>query len=80
MKTVVLSGAGSGIGRATARVLEGAAGPEGVRLLLVGRSRAKLEETRAQTGNAAWRTSRDPENQGGTVVIGMPRAKCVGES
>jgi NADP-dependent 3-hydroxy acid dehydrogenase YdfG len=40
---IVLSGAGSGIGRATAQVLG-----EQARLVLVGRNRAKLEETRGR--------------------------------
>ena len=42
-KTMLITGAGSGIGRALAV----ACAEQGARLLLVGRRRAKLEETRA---------------------------------
>jgi len=53
MKTAIISGAGSGIGRAAAVLLAG----EGFRLGLVGRRTAPLEETAARiqaAGGTAW--------------------------
>jgi NAD(P)-dependent dehydrogenase (short-subunit alcohol dehydrogenase family) len=45
-ETALITGAGSGMGRAIAVTLAGA----GVRVVLVGRDRAKLEQTRAELG------------------------------
>lgn len=49
---VVLYGATGFVGRLTARYLTGAA-PEGARIALAGRSRERLERTRAELGGAA---------------------------
>ncbi|WP_165228872.1 SDR family oxidoreductase [Aquisphaera insulae] len=49
LKTALISGAGSGIGRGIARALDGL----GIRLALLGRESAKLEETRAGLSGGA---------------------------
>ncbi len=50
MKTILITGAGTGIGQATARVL--AENPE-IALVLIGRRKEKLEETLANLPNAS---------------------------
>jgi NAD(P)-dependent dehydrogenase (short-subunit alcohol dehydrogenase family) len=51
-KVAIITGAGSGIGRATARVLL----DEGYSVVLAGRHRATLEQTAAESGPARTRT------------------------
>ena len=48
-KTAVITGAGTGVGRATAIAMAG----EGWRLALIGRTEKTLEETARLTGNKA---------------------------
>lgn len=56
LKNALITGAGSGIGRAVAEALSGM----GMRVALVGRDAAKLEQTRAGLGAAAASTLVEP--------------------
>lgn len=49
-KTIVITGAGAGLGRAMARRLA----RDGHRLVLLGRTLGKLDEVAAEIGNGAW--------------------------
>jgi NAD(P)-dependent dehydrogenase (short-subunit alcohol dehydrogenase family) len=54
-KTIVITGAGSGLGRAMARRLA----EDGHRLVLLGRTPAKVEAVAAELGNGAWAAACD---------------------
>lgn len=70
-KTALITGAGSGIGRAVAiRLAE-----EGIRCILVGRRRERLEETRALIGKLRGQADVVP----GDVTDGEFRERCLRE-
>jgi NAD(P)-dependent dehydrogenase (short-subunit alcohol dehydrogenase family) len=64
MSTAVVTGAGSGIGRACARAL----GSRGLHVVAVGRRRAPLEETVAEIGSAEAVTADISRDEGIAAV------------